>query len=144
MRGPEVKKQWYVSPTHQVRQISNHINYLLGAGVAPHEIAILSRRKLQNSALCLGLRGVPLRLVDASQSTTTRPGDKHLRFSTVAAFKGLEAEAIILADIDDLASDESREILCVGTSRARVLLALFLSEAVRHDYDQCAFRFGKS
>lgn len=143
VNGPEIKKQWYISPAQQARQIANHLNSLLGAGVAPHEITVLSKRRLQNSALANGLRGVPVPLVDTSQSATVTPSEKSLRFSTVAGFKGLESEAIVLADIDDLASDESRELLYVGTSRARALLALFLSEGVRKDYDVCAFRFGE-
>jgi predicted DNA-binding protein (UPF0251 family) len=140
--GPEVKKQWYSTPSQQIRQISNHINYLLGAGIRPDEITILSRRRLQNSALALGLRDVPVPIVDIGH-VTTKQSDKCLRFSTVAGFKGLESEAIVLADIDDLTSDEAREILYVGTSRARVLLALFFSANVKGDYDLCAFRFGE-
>jgi superfamily I DNA/RNA helicase len=144
VNGPDVKKQWYLNPAQQIRQISNYINYLLGAGVAPSEIVILSRRRLQNSVIGLGLRGVPLQLFDEGQSTKMRKQkDSYLRFSTVSAFKGLEADVIILADIDDLTSDESREILYVGTSRARTLLALLLCESVRRDYDQCAFQFGE-
>ena len=143
VNGPEVKRQWYVSPAQQARQIANHLNVLLGAGVAPREITVLSKRKFQNSALSNGLRGVPVPLVDTSQSATLQPNEAILRFSTVAAFKGLESEAIVLSDIDDLASDESRELLYVGTSRARMLLALFFSESVRKDYDVCAFRFGE-
>jgi hypothetical protein len=143
VHGPEVKKQWYLSPAQQTRQISNHLNFLLGSGVAPHEITILSKRKIQNSALAKGLPGVPLPLVDTSQGTAGQSNKKFLRFSTVAAFKGLESEAIVLADVDDLASDEARELLYVGTSRARMLLALFFSESVRKDYDACAFRFGE-
>jgi superfamily I DNA/RNA helicase len=140
--GPEVRKQWYRTPAQQARQMSNHINFLLGEGVRPEEIVILSKRRLQNSALALGLRAVPVPLVDVGQ-LATKPSDKSLRFSTVAAFKGLESEAVLLADVDDLTSDEAREILYVGTSRARVLLALFFSESVRADYDLCAFRFGE-
>jgi hypothetical protein len=143
VHGPEVRKQWYLSPQQQIRQISNHLNFLLGSGVAPHEITILSKRRLQNSALAMGLRGVPLALVDTSQAMTTQGDEKGLRFSTVAAFKGLESEAVVLADVDDLLSGEARELLYVGTSRARMLLALFLNEAVRKDYDSCAFKFGE-
>jgi len=142
--GPDVKKQWYLNPAQQIRQVSNYINYLLGAGVSPSAIAILSRRRLQNSAMGLGLRGVPLQLLDEGQGTRTpNKNDRYLRFSTVSAFKGLESDVVILADVDDLTSDESREILYVGTSRARTLLAIFLSEAVRRDYDRCAFQFGE-
>lgn len=140
--GPPVRKQWYSTPAQQARQVSNHINSLLSDGIRPEEIVILSRRRLQNSALALGLRTVGLPLVDISQSMT-KPTERCLRFSTVAAFKGLESEAVVLADIDDLSSDMARELLYVGTSRARLLLALFFSESVRKNYELCAFKFGE-
>ena len=141
--GPEVKTQWYSSPLQQVRQISNHLNYLLGAGVSPGEVTILSRRKLPNSALGLGLRDVPVDMYDITQGSRDSGHNRRVQFSTIAAFKGLESEAIILADVDDLTSDEARELLYVGTSRARVLLAVFFSETVRDSYKACALRFGE-
>jgi hypothetical protein len=59
VNGPDVRTQWYSTPLQQIRQISNHLNYLLGAGVAPREIVILSKRKFDFSVLALGLQGVP-------------------------------------------------------------------------------------
>jgi superfamily I DNA/RNA helicase len=88
--GPAIKKQWYATPGQQIRQISNHINVLLGEGVRPEEIVILSRRRLQNSCLTLGLRTVGFPITDITQSATT-PTGRCLRFSTVAAFKGRRA-----------------------------------------------------
>ena len=143
VNGPEVRTQWYATPVQQIRQISNHLNYLLGAGVAPREIVILSKRRLNFSVLALGLRGVPVRVHDITQSALDVEDDRCVRFSTVAAFKGLESEAIIYADIDDLSSDLARELLYVGTSRARSLLAVFLSEGVREAYSSSALKYGE-
>ena len=112
-------------------------------GLPPREIVILSKRKLSFSVLALGLRGVPIGIHDLTQSFLDVEDDRRVRFSTVAAFKGLEAEAIIYADIDDVSSDIARELLYVGTSRARTLLAVFLSDAVRDAYSAAALRYGE-
>jgi hypothetical protein len=141
--GPEVEKRWYSNPKHQTRQISNKINTWLGAGVKSGEITILSRRRMENSCLALGLPDVPLPVVNVIGENEHPSGVGRLGFSTIAGFKGLESDAVILADIDDLTSTEGREMIYVGTSRAKTLLAIFLAESVRHDYDECAFRYGE-
>jgi DNA helicase IV len=69
--------------------------------------------------------------------------ERSIRYSTFAAFKGLEADAVVIIDIDDLTSETARGGLYVGASRARVLLALFISEAVRQDYERLAVDFGR-
>jgi hypothetical protein len=143
VNGPEVRTQWYSNPQQQIRQVSNHLNYLLGAGVAPHEIVILSKRKLAFSVLALGLKNVTVGVRDLTQGVAGYEDKRSVRFSTVAGFKGLESEAIIYADIDDLGAEESRELLYVGTSRARTLLAVFLSEDVRETYSAAALRYGE-
>lgn len=143
VEGPEVRTHWYTSPQQQIRQISSHLNYLLGSGVAPQEIVILSKRKLGFSVLALGLKNVTVSVQDLTQCAAGHEDDRCVRFSTVAAFKGLESEAIIYADIDDLGAEDSRELLYVGTSRARTLLAVFLSEDVRAAYSAAAMRYGE-
>lgn len=141
--GPEVKTHWYTSPQQQIRQISNHLNYLLGSGIAAREIVILSKRKLGFSVLALGLKNVTVGVQDLTQCAVGHEDDRCVRFSTVAAFKGLESEAIIYADVDDLGAEDSRELLYVGTSRARTLLAVFMSEDVRPAYSAAALRYGQ-
>lgn len=141
--GPAVRTQWYASPQQQIRQISNYLNYLLGSGVAPRDVVILSKRKLASSVLARGLRNVGVGVQDLTRCTPGEEDDRFVRFSTVAAFKGLESEAIIYADIDDLSTEESRELLYVGTSRARSILAVFLSEDVRAAYSAAALKYGE-
>ena len=56
-----------------------------------------------------------------------------LRFSTISAFKGLEARVVILADVDNL-TEASRKLLnYVAISRAETLLYVFYSNAVEDD-----------
>jgi hypothetical protein len=141
--GPDVRTHWYTNPQQQIRQISNYLNYLLGSGVAAREIVILSKRRLGFSVLALGLKNVTVRVQDLTQCAAGHEDDRCVRFSTVAGFKGLESEAIIYADIDDLGAEESRELLYVGTSRARTILAVFLSEDVREAYSAAALRYGE-
>lgn len=50
-------------------------------------------------------------------------GKLGVTLETVARFKGLESEVVILWGLDDLPSDERRETLYVGLSRAKSILA---------------------
>ena len=56
------------------------------------------------------------------------------RFSTCRKFKGLEADAVILVDVDpDTFADNNILLYYVGTSRARLWLDIFTTM----DNDQC-------
>jgi len=57
-----------------------------------------------------------------------------IRFSSVHAFKGLEAPAIVVTDIDRL-DEQARALLYVAMSRARVRLILLMQETCRKEYD---------
>jgi superfamily I DNA/RNA helicase len=47
----------------------------------------------------------------------TKPHKNRIRYSTVHAFKGLEAPAVILMDIDNAGSPEFDAVLYVGLTR---------------------------
>ena len=70
------------------------------------------------------------------------PETRGVRFSTVASFKGLESDVVLLVDIDDL-SDEAQSLVYVGASRARVLLHVFLAESTRERFGELATAFGR-
>jgi superfamily I DNA/RNA helicase len=55
------------------------------------------------------------------------------RFTTIAAFKGLEAAIIILTDIVCLATAQEESLLYVGMSRATDRLVILVSEPVRQN-----------
>jgi superfamily I DNA/RNA helicase len=75
-------------------------------------------------------------------SDTDFPG-KGIRYCTVSSFKGMESDVVVLVNVDDLHSPEARQALYVGLSRSRAVLAVFMSEAVRDEYEDLASEFGE-
>lgn len=113
---------------------------LLKAGVSElrrafhsNEIVVLSPRADDKS--CAGLMSAkePGRFSPLRESEVARACG--VRYATVHAFKGLEAPAIIVTDIDRLDA-LSKALLYVGMSRARVRLILLMHESCRRSYDQ--------
>jgi hypothetical protein len=137
--GPEVETYWYRDAGMQTRQVSRHVNRLLSEGLHPADIVLLSLRKLHRSGLAPGLQEVPYKIWEFESSPPApRPA---LRFSTIAGFKGLEADAVVIVDLDDLSSEKMRSALYVGASRARVLLSLFINEEARPAYEKMKSTF---
>jgi VIT1/CCC1 family predicted Fe2+/Mn2+ transporter len=54
-----------------------------------------------------------------------------IRYSTIAGFRGLESDAIVVVGVDELTSESVHSLLYVAASRARALLAIFINEEVR-------------
>ncbi len=64
--------------------------------------------------------------------TASAPG--HLRYSTISAFKGLEAPVVILTDITGVADDHARSLFYTGATRATEQLHVFASEGLRGQF----------
>ena len=71
------------------------------------------------------------------------PSGHAVRFATIGSYKGLEADAVIVADISDLESDVARQLLYVGLSRARAYLCVLLSESTLEQYQERAAEYGR-
>jgi hypothetical protein len=140
--GPAVEQQWYRDEAHQRRLVTNTIRRLLSEGVKPSEIVILSRRRLENSCLRDGIPDLPCQLVDVDDIQNYSV-EKTVRFSTIASYKGLETEAALLIDINDLVDEDALASVYVGASRAKAYLAVFIDEAQRGAYDVRAFEYGR-
>jgi hypothetical protein len=56
----------------------------------------------------------------------------HIRYSTVQAFKGLEARAVVLVGFEHFETEAARELFYVGASRARGALRILLPEKCDH------------
>jgi superfamily I DNA/RNA helicase len=138
--GPEVEHEWYRDRGHQRRLVTNRLNRLLSDGVRPTDVVVLGRRRLDKSSLGAGLadRSGP-KLVEY----TLHAPKNAVRYATISGFKGLEADVVLLVDVDDLTSPEARQSLYVGVSRCKALLCVFLDEAVRPEYEQLATEFGE-
>lgn len=73
----------------------------------------------------------PLRSIQGS--------DERVSYSTIHAFKGLEARAVIVTDITSL-NDEQRALLYVAMSRSRIRLVLLMHESCREPYKRLFVR----
>lgn len=57
-------------------------------------------------------------------------GEGYVTYSTIHAFKGLEAPAVVVAGFDSIDQPESRELFYVATSRAQDKLVVLAPEAI--------------
>jgi hypothetical protein len=115
----EVKAQ---EPGERARgQIANLVRDLVGKeGLDPATLAILTPHSRRNSFLAgqTVLGGVPL---------ADHPGDRagKLLHTTIGKYKGLEADVVILADVDRADPRSDAKALYVAASRARQRLFVF-------------------
>lgn len=137
--GPDVEMCWFRDRSHEQRMVSNFVARLLSDGVRPEQIMILSPFRLAASGVARGL-DCPHSIADLSDSSASPAGC--IGFSTIPAFKGLEADFIAVIDINHLVSAETTSFVYVATSRARVLLGVFIDEQSRADFEQRSREFG--
>lgn len=93
----------------------------------PEDIVVLSARGAGKESYASHRMLCGLRLVPYDPSRPYEPGT--LRTSTVFKFKGMESHAVVLADLDSLASERDRRKAYVGISRAKYALYILASPA---------------
>jgi hypothetical protein len=124
--GPEpVDANWNSEKT-QIRSIRTCIKDWIDAGVPVESIVILSPRRFEKSIASRDLKiGVTVR--DETKAPA-EPDPKSITFCTIHSFKGLESDAVVLVDLEDVESSKARSLMYVGASRARVLLGVVRSD----------------
>jgi hypothetical protein len=133
--GPEVSEEWGADTKQQEKAACRILRAWLDGGLRPDQITILSSRRLERSLIgSIDERKLPRTVVDISH--THALDDGRFRFSTIAGFKGLESDAVLLVDIDDVAKPDQLALLYVGASRARSVLGLVLDERCRETYGE--------
>lgn len=115
----------YVSwsdPTEEKRLIQKEINKLVSQGLSPNRITILSPYKKENS--CLKDTD---RLGDGSWKLYSLADGRRdgIAFSTIRAFKGLEADVVFIIGVKENSRVCTSTDLYVGGTRARFLLKIF-------------------
>ncbi len=127
--GLPVEHRYWKKPADLLRSLSSVVERLTKEAMPIEDIMVLSPRRLENSGLAgvQSISGFPL--VDISRGLTSLR--KALKFSTIHSFKGLESPVVIIADIEQVDSDENQSLLYVGMSRARSLLILMISKGAR-------------
>lgn len=139
--GPDVDYEWWEDRDRQREAIWRRIGALLHKGFEPEQITVLSPHRLENSGLLDGSEGAKVPVVDLSRGGW-EPEVEGIGFSTIASFKGLESDVVLLIDVEDL-SPEAQALIYVGASRARVLLEVFLPETARRSLGELARNFGE-
>lgn len=135
--GPPVAEYSYVDVDDERRNLRRVLNRLLSEGFPPESIVVLSPRPFRQSCVASGLDDLEIQVLPAE---SRRPA---IGFSEVAQFKGLESDAVVLVDIDDLATADGLRSVYLGASRARVLLVVFRAQSTDEDYRILAKEFGR-
>ena len=120
---PEIRR--YINEAEQLESVRGLLDQYLAEGFKASEIVLLSPRK--SGCLAQSLATAPPwkgRIKEYASKST------NLTFSTIYAFKGLEAPVVILTDIDSLVSQRDFDIIYIGMSRALHRLAVHFHEKV--------------
>ena len=139
VEGPEVSVRWFDETSQQVGMLSSIIDELRKEKIRTEQVVVLCSKRLEHA-------GIPGRLPDGTEMWETskpRPRRRHVEYSTIASFKGLEREAVIVVGIDDLRSDDARVSLYVGLSRARGILVPLVAESQRENYRKLSNLLGR-
>ena len=112
--------------SRSVALLEDELNSLLDKGYRPEEIVVLSPQRKDSLARRLASRpSWDRRLMPYEDS----PESGFIRFTTIYAFKGLEARAVVITDFIDLSSNEYRGLFYVAASRAINTLVIISSPA---------------
>lgn len=131
--GPEVVEEWGDNAAQLARGATRVLRGWIDRGLDPEQITILSPHRFERSLLAtIDPSRLPRRIIDISGCDSN--DSSRIRFSTIAGYKGLESDAVMLIDIDDIASAEGVGLMYTGASRAKSVLALVLDERCRDAY----------
>ena len=129
--GTDVAIDFYKTPNEQAKYVANEIKKLVAAGVQYSDIIILSTRRLSLSGANGADASGAFRIIDVTQSKTPSLIGNQIGFCTIQAFKGLEAVAVIICDIENVEDLESKSTNYVGMSRAKSHLCIFANSTIR-------------
>ena len=132
--GLSVEHRYWKKNADFVKSLGNVVEQLVKEGIPIDNLIILSPHRLENSSLARVERLSSFPIVDISRGRTE---SQHiLRFSTIHSFKGLESSVVIIVDVDQVDSEESRSLFYVAMSRARSLLILMVHEGSRRSLER--------
>lgn len=131
---PEIR--FYADGDDQRRQLVDVLEALYDSGFTGPRVAVLSTRA-DARAVAASLTAAPWRdRLQALVDDETPDGRVNLRtgkthYSSIYRFKGLEARAVVLTDIDHLSTPLDRSLVYVGATRATHRLVVLAHDSLR-------------
>jgi hypothetical protein len=122
-RGPEGPQIEMISVTADTMksELSKVLHRLITEGdLRPRDVAVLTPHAAAHSPL----HGK----IGSFQLVAEPSAKKDILLASIYRYKGLDAPAVVLCDIDRYVEEEFRKLMYVGCSRARAYLAVLLSE----------------
>lgn len=127
----------YTSQEEERQQLIGILKELREGGLKGKDIAVLSPYRLDNPWNCMHGYQFPAEagvLCDHGEIWSMRPNQTLV--TTISAFKGLEAQAVVVTDINHFADSSSRLLNYVGLSRAAVYLYILYSAEAEDERQQ--------
>lgn len=131
--GSEVVVDFYRNQQEQMQKLSRLIE-IVRQTFRDEQTVILSMK--EDSASCANLLSTSASATGIHPFRDGGARESSIGFATIHAFKGLEAPAVILTDIDEFGGDRMESLLYIGMSRARQCLAILMHESCRTAYEQ--------
>ncbi len=137
VNGPPVDTHWWVEPTEHDDEVARELRRLTEA-LSPESVVLLTHTPLSpERARRIGEEaGTPLSPLERSSANT-------VVYATASEFKGLEADAVVVADVRSLSEQTIRNHFYVACTRARVQLSVFLHRSLKSHYDEGALWLGR-
>jgi hypothetical protein len=108
--------------------LTSILEMLKREGFAGDEVVVLSRRNKDSAAETISTEPWRSRLRPLGSLARG-----HVRFGSIHAYKGLEAAAVVVTDIDAVGTPESDALMYVAMTRATDRLVVIASEDVKRD-----------
>jgi DNA polymerase III delta prime subunit len=124
----------YATDNQQRKMLIKSIEHCVDEGILPQDIVIISPRTGETAAISLlgekwSSRLQPLKELQEADIRS----DERIKFGTIHYFKGMEAPAVIVTDIEEIATQRATALLYIALSRALHRLVILVSEEARRD-----------
>lgn len=125
--GTEPRLEFYRTQERQAELLMEELEHLRREGFSNRDIVVLSPLGKGSCASCME-SGIATRNLKAMSDHSDTNG---VRYCTVHAFKGLEAKAIVLTDVDEIGTPAAIDLFYVGVTRALHSVAILAHDRVR-------------
>jgi hypothetical protein len=125
----ETWRDWWQTPHEQQQLLAKHLDRLQKDGFAADEVVVLSPRGGTSAAATCTHPRWRSQLAPLDQ---LRKGC--IGYGTAHAFKGLDAAAVVVTDIESVSDETDEALLYIATSRARDDLTVLARHTARVDF----------